>query len=55
MEAKQIVIIGAGPAGLTAAIEPALIIVLAVVVGTIVIAMFLPMVKIIGTVSGAGG
>ena len=41
-------------AGLTAAIEPALIIVLAVVVGTIVIAMFLPMVKIIGSVSGAG-
>ena len=42
-------------AGLTAAIEPALIIVLALVVGTIVIAMFLPMVKIIGSVSGAGG
>ena len=42
-------------AGLTAAIEPALIIVLAVVVGTIVVAMFLPMVKIIGSVSGAGG
>ena len=42
-------------AGLTAAIEPALIIMLAVIVGTIVIAMFLPMVKIIGTVSGAGG
>ena len=42
-------------AGMTAAIEPALIIVLAVVVGTIVIAMFLPMVKIIGSVSGAGG
>ena len=41
-------------AGLTAAIEPALIIVLALVVGTIVIAMFLPMVKIIGSVSGAG-
>ena len=41
-------------AGLTAAIEPALIIFLAVVVGTIVIAMFLPMVKIIGTVSGGG-
>ena len=41
-------------AGMTAAIEPALIIVLAVVVGTIVIAMFLPMVKIIGCVSGAG-
>ena len=40
-------------AGMTAAIEPALIIVLAVVVGTIVIAMFLPMVKIIGSVSGA--
>ena len=42
-------------AGMTAAIEPALIIILAVVVGTIVIAMFLPMVKIIGSVSGAGG
>ncbi len=41
-------------AGMTAAIEPTLIIVLAVVVGTIVIAMFLPMVKIIGSVSGAG-
>ncbi len=40
-------------AGMTAAIEPALIIVLAVVVGTVVIAMFLPMVKIIGSVSGA--
>ena len=39
-------------AGMTAAIEPALIIVLAIVVGTIVIAMFLPMVKIIGSVSG---
>ena len=42
-------------AGMTAAIEPALIIVLAVVVGTIVVAMFLPMVKIIGTVSGGAG
>ena len=41
-------------AGMTAAIEPALIIVLAGVVGTVVIAMFLPMVKIIGSVSGAG-
>ena len=41
-------------AGMTAAIEPALIIVLAVVVGTIVVAMFLPMVKIIGSVAGAG-
>lgn len=42
-------------AGMTAAIEPALIIVLAVVVGTIVVAMFLPMVKIIGSVSGGAG
>jgi type IV pilus assembly protein PilC len=41
-------------AGMAAAIEPALIIVLAVVVGTIVIAMFLPMIKIISSVSGAG-
>ena len=41
-------------AGMTAAIEPALIIVLAVIVGTIVIAMFLPMIKIISTVSGGG-
>jgi type IV pilus assembly protein PilC len=41
-------------AGLTAAIEPALIIFLAVVVGTIVIAMFLPMIKIISSVSGSG-
>ena len=39
-------------AGLTAAIEPALIIFLGVVVGTIVIAMFLPMIKIISSVSG---
>lgn len=42
-------------AGMTAAIEPALIIVLALVVGTIVVAMFLPMVKIIGSVSGGAG
>ena len=42
-------------AGLTAAIEPALIIFLAVVVGTIVVAMFLPMIKIISSVSGQGG
>ena len=42
-------------AGMTAAIEPALIIFLAVVVGTIVIAMFLPMIKIISQVSGAAG
>jgi type IV pilus assembly protein PilC len=39
-------------AGMTAAIEPALIIVLAVIVGTIVIAMFLPMITIISSVSG---
>ena len=38
--------------GMTAAIEPALIIVLALIVGTIVIAMFLPMIKIISSVSG---
>ena len=42
-------------AGLTAAIEPALIIFLAVIVGTIVIAMFLPMIKIISSVSGTSG
>ncbi|MBR4652654.1 MAG: type II secretion system F family protein [Kiritimatiellae bacterium] len=41
-------------AGLTAAIEPVLIIFLAVVVGTIVIAMFLPMIKIISSVSSGG-
>jgi type IV pilus assembly protein PilC len=41
-------------AGMTAAIEPALIIVLALVVGTIVIAIFLPMIKIITSVSGGG-
>ena len=39
-------------AGMTAAIEPALIIFLAVVVGTIVVAMFMPMIKIISSVSG---
>ena len=41
-------------AGLTAAIEPALIIFLAVIVGTIVIAMFLPMISIISSVSSGG-
>ena len=40
-------------AGMTAAIEPALIIVLALIVGTIVVAMFLPMIKIISSVGGA--
>ena len=42
-------------AGLTAAIEPALIIVLAVIVGTIIVAMFMPMIKIISSVGGGGG
>lgn len=41
--------------GMTAAIEPALIIFLALIVGTIVVAMFMPMIKIISSVSGAGG
>ncbi len=36
-------------AGLTSVIEPLMIIVLAVVVGTIVIAMFMPMIQIIST------
>ncbi len=35
--------------GLTSVIEPLMIIVLAVIVGTIVIAMFMPMIQIIGT------
>ncbi len=38
-------------AGLSSVIEPLLIVILAVVVGTIVIAMFLPMVSIIGNLS----
>ena len=36
-------------AGLTSVIEPLMIIILAVLVGTIVIAMFMPMIQIIGT------
>ncbi len=40
-------------AGLTSVIEPLMIIVLAVVVGTIVIAMFMPMIQIIGTLGSA--
>ena len=36
-------------AGLTSVIEPLMIIILAVIVGTIVIAMFMPMIQIIGT------
>lgn len=39
-------------AGMTSIIEPILIMFLAVVVGTIVIAMFLPLISIIGTLSG---
>ena len=42
-------------AGMTAAIEPALIIVLAGVVGTVVVAMFMPMITIIQNVSSGGG
>ena len=42
-------------AGMTAAIEPALIIFLAGIVGTIVVAMFLPMIRIISSVSGGAG
>ena len=38
-------------AGLTSIIEPVLIIFLAVVVGTIVIALFLPLISIIGKLS----
>jgi type II secretory pathway component PulF len=40
---------------MTAAIEPALIIVLAGVVGTVVVAMFMPMITIIQNVSSGGG
>ena len=39
-------------AALTSVLEPLLIVFLAVVVGTIVIALFLPLVKIIGTMGG---
>lgn len=42
-------------AGLTAAIEPALIIFLASIVGTIVVAMFMPMISIIQGMSGGAG
>ena len=42
-------------AGMTAAIEPALIIMLAGVVGTIVVAMFMPMITIIQSVGGGAG
>ncbi len=38
-------------AGLSSIIEPVMIVLLALVVGTIVIAMFLPMVSIIGNLS----
>jgi type IV pilus assembly protein PilC len=39
-------------AGLTSIIEPLLILFLAVIVGTIVIAMFMPLISIIGSLSG---
>jgi type IV pilus assembly protein PilC len=42
-------------AGLTSIIEPVMIIFLAVIVGTIVIAMFLPLVKIISVLSQSSG
>ncbi len=42
-------------AGLTSILEPVMIMFLAVIVGTIVIAMFLPLVSIITTLGGAGG
>ncbi len=40
---------------LTSLLEPIMIVFLAVVVGTIVIAMFLPLISIIGNLSGGGG
>ena len=40
-------------AGLTSVIEPLMIIMLSVIVGTIVIAMFMPMIQIIGTLGSA--
>ena len=40
--------------GLTSVIEPIMIMLLAVIVGTIVIAMFMPMIQIIGSLGGAG-
>ena len=40
-------------AGLTSVIEPLMILILAVIVGTIVIAMFMPMIQIIGTLGSA--
>ena len=42
-------------AGLTSIIEPVMILFLAVVVGTIVVAMFLPLVTIIGKMASANG
>ena len=41
-------------AGLTSVIEPLMIIILALIVGTIVIAMFMPMIQIIGTLGSQG-
>ena len=42
-------------AGLTSVIEPLMIMMLAVIVGTIVIAMFMPMIKIISNIGGGAG
>jgi type IV pilus assembly protein PilC len=39
-------------AGLTSVIEPILIVFLALIVGTIVIALFLPLISVIGNLSG---
>ncbi|MCL1921042.1 MAG: type II secretion system F family protein [Kiritimatiellaeota bacterium] len=41
--------------GLTSVIEPLMIMLLAVIVGTIVIAMFMPMIQIIGSLGGQAG
>jgi len=42
-------------AAMTSLLEPLMIVVLALMVGSIVIAMFLPLIKMISTLSGAGG
>ena len=41
--------------GLTSVLEPIMIVMLAVIVGVIVIALFMPMVKLITGMSNAGG
>jgi type IV pilus assembly protein PilC len=40
---------------MTSLLEPIMIVFLAVIVGSIVIAMFLPLIKMIGSLSGEGG